>query len=76
MVVRGKRPQLALEVSVEEAYFHCSRSFLRAGLWKPETWAPDAVPSRARIAKATEWTGKSLAELEQRYGPDYEKTLY
>lgn len=76
MVVRGQRPQLALRVRIEEAYFHCAKSFLRAGVWRPETWAPEAVSSRARIAKATEWTEKSMAELEERYGPRYEQHLY
>ncbi|WP_438306841.1 pyridoxamine 5'-phosphate oxidase family protein (plasmid) [Streptomyces sp. HUAS TT11] len=76
MAVRGKRPPLALEVSVEETYFHCARSFLRARLWEPATWQPERVPSRAHIARATEWRGRSLEELQRRYGPDYERTLY
>ncbi|MFI5864070.1 MSMEG_1061 family FMN-dependent PPOX-type flavoprotein [Streptomyces sp. NPDC051546] len=76
MTVRGNRPALALVVSAEEIYFHCAKSALRARLWQPETWQPEAVASRARIAQATEWTEKSLAELEQRYGPAYEQHLY
>ncbi|MFJ8664829.1 pyridoxamine 5'-phosphate oxidase family protein [Streptomyces sp. NPDC093600] len=76
MVVRGNRPRLALVVSVEEAYFHCAKSFMRAGLWQPESWAPEAVSSRARIARATEWTEASLESLERRYGPEYERHLY
>ncbi len=38
--VDGKAPVLAIEVSVEELYFHCARSLLRGKLWKPEYW-PD-----------------------------------
>ncbi len=76
MVVRGNRPKLALVVEVEEAYFHCAKAFMRARLWDSDSWRPDAVASRARIAKATEWTDASLASLEQRYGPDYERLLY
>ena len=76
MVVRDRRPRLALRVRVQEAYFHCAKAFLRGEVWRPETWAPDAASSRARIAKATEWTGKSMAELEERYGPQYEQRLY
>ncbi|MEV5441067.1 pyridoxamine 5'-phosphate oxidase family protein [Streptomyces sp. NPDC052644] len=76
MVVGRNRPKLALVVSVEEAYFHCAKSFMRAGLWEPGTWSPDAVASRARIARATEWTEASLEELERRYGPGYERHLY
>ncbi len=51
MIVRGNRPQLALLVEIEEIFHHCSKAFLRSKLWKPETWNPDAVPSRAEIAK-------------------------
>ncbi|WP_327737914.1 pyridoxamine 5'-phosphate oxidase family protein [Streptomyces nojiriensis] len=76
MIVKGNRPKLALVVSVEEAYFHCAKSFMRAKLWEPESWAPEAVPSRARIARDTEWTEASLESLERRYGPEYERHLY
>ncbi|MFJ6213766.1 MSMEG_1061 family FMN-dependent PPOX-type flavoprotein [Streptomyces sp. NPDC092296] len=76
MVVRGHRPALALVVEAEEIYFHCSKSFLRAHFWQPDSWRPDAVPSRARIAQATEWTQASLDELERRYGPEYDNLLY
>ncbi|MER7696708.1 MULTISPECIES: pyridoxamine 5'-phosphate oxidase family protein [unclassified Streptomyces] len=76
MTVRGNRPRIALLVEVEEVYFHCGKSFLRARLWDPAGWAPDAVPSRARITHSTEWTDMSLEQLEQRYGPEYERRLY
>jgi predicted pyridoxine 5'-phosphate oxidase superfamily flavin-nucleotide-binding protein len=32
---RGRPAQLAIEVKVEECYFHCPRSFKRAELWNP-----------------------------------------
>ena len=35
LTVQGKRPILALEVSIEEVFFHCSKAFLRADAWKP-----------------------------------------
>uniref|UniRef100_A0AAU3GSA6 Pyridoxamine 5'-phosphate oxidase family protein n=1 Tax=Streptomyces sp. NBC_01401 TaxID=2903854 RepID=A0AAU3GSA6_9ACTN len=76
MVVKGNRPVLALLVDVDEAYFHCAKSFMRGAVWDPESWAPDAAPSRARIAKATEWTEVSLEALEERYGPSYARRLY
>ena len=50
--VRGKRPQLAVVVHVEELYMHCSKAFLRSSLWKPETW-PDrkSLPTLGQITK-------------------------
>ena len=52
LVVQGKRPRLALLVEVEELFMHCAKAFLRASLWKPETW-PDrrSLPTLGRIAK-------------------------
>ena len=52
MIVDGKRPMLALEIAVEEVFFHCAKAFLRSDAWKPETWDPTAVPSVAQLAKA------------------------
>ena len=45
MAVDGKRPILALEIDVDEVFFHCAKAFLRSDAWKPETWNPTAVPT-------------------------------
>ncbi|MEV5888515.1 pyridoxamine 5'-phosphate oxidase family protein [Nonomuraea fuscirosea] len=52
LVVKGKRPRLALLVEVEELYMHCAKAFLRSALWQPDTW-PDrkSLPTLGRIAK-------------------------
>ncbi len=76
MAVKGKRPLLALEVDIDEVFFHCSKAFLRSDTWKPETWNPTALPSVAQMAKALrhDW---SDAELEERYCEDnIRKVLY
>ncbi len=76
LVVKGHRPVLALEVHVEEAFFHCGKAFLRSQAWKPETWNPAAVPSRAYIAQQLERPGESIEELERYYGEAYLAGLY
>jgi PPOX class probable FMN-dependent enzyme len=76
MVVKGNRPQLALVVEIEEIFHHCSKAFLRSKLWKHETWNPDAMPSRAKIAKALDRPDDDLAVLETYYGPKYEEGIY
>ncbi|MGP3934536.1 pyridoxamine 5'-phosphate oxidase family protein [Nonomuraea sp. KM88] len=76
MIVKGYRPRLALLVEIEEVFYHCSKSFLRSSLWKPETWTPDAAPSRARIAKSLERPDEELEDLEVYYGPQYGRRLY
>lgn len=76
LVVKGHRPQLALLVEIEEIFHHCSKAFLRSALWRPETWQPERVPSRAEIVHALERPDDSVAELERYYGVAYEKKLY
>jgi uncharacterized protein len=76
MTVQGKRPILALEIDVEEVFFHCAKAFLRSDAWKPESWNPTAVPSVARIAQALK-KDMTLAELEKYYDEDnMRKILY
>ncbi len=72
---RTHRPVVALVVDVEEAFFHCSKAFLRSRLWEPDSWTPDAVPSRARLAQV-ERPNENLEELETYYGPSYADRLY
>ena len=50
MVVKGHRPILALEVAIEQVFFHCPKAFLRSRLWKPESWEP-ATPEAAKVAE-------------------------
>ncbi|BBY28005.1 MSMEG_1061 family FMN-dependent PPOX-type flavoprotein [Mycolicibacterium sediminis] len=69
MVVDGKRPILALEIAIEEVFFHCAKAFLRSDAWKPETWDPTAVPSVAQLAKAIK-PDASDEELQRYYDED------
>ncbi|MER5702555.1 pyridoxamine 5'-phosphate oxidase family protein [Micromonospora sp. NPDC002296] len=76
MMVKGHRPILAIVVEIEQIFYHCAKAFLRSELWRPETWQPDALPSRARLIKEVEAPAESLADLERHYGPEYEKKIY
>jgi PPOX class probable FMN-dependent enzyme len=76
MTVQDKRPILALEIDVEEVFFHCAKAFLRSDAWDPSSWNPTAVPSVAKIAQAIK-ADMSLAELEKYYDEDnVRKVLY
>jgi PPOX class probable FMN-dependent enzyme len=77
MLVKGKRPILALIVDIEQIFYHCSKAFMRSDLWEPETWTPDVVPSRPVMTKTLQDTPETLAELEEYYDPaNYAKGLY
>ena len=76
MAIGDKRPILALEIDVDEVFFHCAKAFLRSDVWKPETWDPTAVPSVAQLAKAIK-PDQSDADLEKYYAEDnMRKILY
>ncbi|MEE3852889.1 MSMEG_1061 family FMN-dependent PPOX-type flavoprotein [Gordonia sp. LSe1-13] len=76
LTVKRSRPILAVEIDVEEVFFHCSKAFLRSDLWRPETWRPTALPSTAQISK-TLMPELDLDELEKAYAePEFRKWLY
>ena len=65
LVVKGKRPKLAVVVEVEELYMHCAKAFLRSSLWDPATW-PDrsTLPSLGTILRDQMALPISAAELD------------
>jgi PPOX class probable FMN-dependent enzyme len=76
MTVADKRPILALEIDVEEVFFHCAKAFLRSDAWDPSSWNPTAVPSVAQLAQAVK-KDISLEELEKYYAEEnMRKVLY
>ena len=75
MAVKGRRPVMAMEVAVEEVYFHCAKAFLRSGLWRPEDWPDEAGPSARRIATTFLAPEEITEELVQRYS-SASPTLY
>lgn len=70
MVVRSHRPDLALLVAVEEAFFHCPKALARSRAWKPDSWEPTSVRPYAAIAQGLWRKGESLASIEARSAPD------
>jgi PPOX class probable FMN-dependent enzyme len=45
LAAHGKPAVLAIRVTVEECFFHCSKAFLRSSLWKAKSW-----PERQKIS--------------------------
>ena len=78
LVVRGRRPVLALVIEIEQVFSHCPKAFLRSSLWEPSSWAAaDELPSVAALCKAVQDPPETLAELEAHYAPDhYSGLLY
>ncbi|WP_405498290.1 pyridoxamine 5'-phosphate oxidase family protein [Nocardia sp. NBC_00511] len=77
MTIKGHRPLLAIEVEIEQIFFHCAKSILRSDLWKPDRWAEDSLPSQAQIVKDLQTRNQStLEELENFYTDQYTNQLY
>ncbi len=76
MLIKGRRPVMALVVEIEEVFHHCAKAFLRSRLWHPETWEPLAVAPRPQIAQQLERPDDPIEELERYYGEQYSTGLY
>jgi PPOX class probable FMN-dependent enzyme len=53
----GKLPWFVIDVEVRQVFSHCSKAFLRSGLWNPEGWADAAEivsPSRTIAQRASD----------------------
>jgi PPOX class probable FMN-dependent enzyme len=51
--VEGKVPKLGLRIEVDEVFTHCSKAFLRARLWDPETFVDrSALPSSGEVHRS------------------------
>jgi len=76
LAVDGRPPRSALEVTVEEVFFHCGKALKRSALWDPSRHAaPGEVPSLGRIL--SDQTGKiGVQEAEARVAHGYANTLY
>ena len=78
LMVKGKRPILALVVEIDQVFSHCPKAFLRSYLWEPDKWPSiEHIPSVAALTKAVQDTPETLEELEAYYaGTNYSTLLY
>ena len=61
--VEGKVPKLGLRIEVDEVFTHCSKAFLRARLWDPETFV-----DRSELP--------SSGEMHRSLNPDFDAERY
>ena len=55
--IDGKEPWFVVDVEIRQVFSHCSKAFLRSGLWNPEAWIDPAQvvsPSRTIAERALE----------------------
>jgi PPOX class probable FMN-dependent enzyme len=77
MAVKGRVPDLAVLVRVEEAFYHCGKAIIRSGLWSPQDAAPiDGLPTYGAAIKIQAHDERSLEEVEAHMRHNDEKRLY
>jgi PPOX class probable FMN-dependent enzyme len=77
MVARGKTPDFALAVEVEEAFFHCSKCMIRSSLWRAEAWPSlDGLPNLAQTMVDAAALPMPVEALEEIIKQDELERLY
>jgi PPOX class probable FMN-dependent enzyme len=76
MAVAGRIPELALVVTVEEAFVHCTKCVVRSRLWQPDTWNPDGLASSPEAVIAHARLDMPVAELQALSENDIRTRLY
>lgn len=76
--VDGKLPWFVVDVEVRQVFSHCSKAFLRSGLWNPDAW-PDATevtsPSRTIAERALD-EGRPELDVRREVDEEYLPGLY
>lgn len=77
MAIKGRVPDFAILVGVEEAFFHCGKAIIRSGLWAPDKAASiDGLPTYATAIMTHSEVDMPMAALEQRLKNNDENRLY
>jgi len=77
MVVKTHRPDLAILVHVEEAFFHCGKSMIRSNMWQPEKWGSiDGLSTYAEALKDHGELPDPVDDLERRMAYNETDRLY
>jgi PPOX class probable FMN-dependent enzyme len=74
----GKPPWFVIDVEVRQVFSHCSKAFLRSGLWNPENWADPAEvvsPSKTIAARASD-EGRPEQDVRREIDESYRPGLY
>ena len=77
MAIRDRKPDLAILVRVEKAFFHCGKSMIRSGMWQPDAWGSiDGLPSYADALMAHAKPSFTKEEMQARIETSERERLY
>jgi uncharacterized protein len=73
---RGQPAVVAIRVKIEQVFYHCAKAFIRAKLWKPETWSEKHKISFGKILSAKIGGDDQMAEqIDKFVEEDYRTNL-
>jgi PPOX class probable FMN-dependent enzyme len=76
MAIDGRWPELALVVTVEEAFIHCTKCMIRSRMWQPDSWNDAKLASNVEAVIVHGRLDMSVAELQSLYENDVRTRLY
>ena len=77
MAIKGKVPQLAVVVDVDEAFMHCPKCVVRAELWEPRRWPnPEDVPSLSAAIIDQKKLAVTREQMAESMSKDVRERLY
>lgn len=77
MAIKGRVPDVAIVVRVEEAFYHCGKSIIRSRLWAPDQAASiEGLPTYAEAIKTHAQDERPLEEVEAVMRNNDENRLY
>lgn len=73
----GKPPRSVMVVEVKEAYLHCAKAIVRAGLWRPEAQVDRArFPTAGEIYRDQLKLGTEAGQIDAALAKDARDNLY
>lgn len=76
MAVGDRVPDLALVVTVEEIFMHCTKCMVRSRIWQPDTWNPGGLASLAEAGIVHARIDLPVAALQAAVEDDIRTRLY
>ena len=76
MTVGDRVPDLALVVTVEEVFMHCTKCMVRSRMWRPDTWNPAGLASLAEAEIVHAHLDLPVADLQAMVENDIRSRLY
>ena len=77
MAIKGRVPDFAILVDVEEAFYHCGKAIIRSKLWSPQNAASvEGLPTYGEALLSHSKVDLSSEEMEERLKHNDENRLY